>query len=129
MEFVRVKYANNKLINANLKEHREILTEYIEKKGYTYLGFIPVLFGPSGKTLALDLIFEAPENLQPEVKRGAKPEVNREIRRETKPIARREPKQEPKREVEREPKKEPDISDLFLDDQQAITAELLGLDD
>lgn len=61
MEFVRLKYANNKLINANLKEHREIIEEYISKKGYTYLGFVPVLFGPSGKTLEIDLIFKKPE--------------------------------------------------------------------
>ena len=61
MEFVRLKYANNKLINANLKEHREIIEEYISKTGYTYLGFVPVLFGPSGKTLEIDLIFKKPE--------------------------------------------------------------------
>ena len=41
MEYVRLKYAN--------------------KKGYTYVGFIPVLFGPSGKTLEIDLIFKKPE--------------------------------------------------------------------
>ena len=58
MEFVRLKYANNKLINANLKEHREIIDEYVRKRGYTYLGFIPVLFGPNGKMLELDLIFK-----------------------------------------------------------------------
>ncbi len=57
MEFVRLKYANNKLINANLKEHREIIEEYIIKKNMEYLGFVPVLFGPSGKTLEIDLIF------------------------------------------------------------------------
>ena len=58
MEFVRLKYANNKLINADIKEHREIIEEYVDKKGYTYLGFIPVLFGPSGKVLEIDLIFK-----------------------------------------------------------------------
>ena len=57
MEFVRVKYANNKLINANLKEHRAIIEEYVIRKGYDYLGFVPVTFGPSGKTLEADLIF------------------------------------------------------------------------
>lgn len=60
MEFVRLKYANNKLINANLKEHREIIEEYVKKKGMEYLGFVPVLFGPSGKTLEIDLIFKNP---------------------------------------------------------------------
>ena len=60
MEFVRLKYANNKLINANIKEHREVIEEYVEKKGYEYVGFIPVLFGPSGKTLEVDLVFKKP---------------------------------------------------------------------
>ena len=62
MEFVRLKYANNKLINSNLKEHRVIIEEYIMKKNMEYLGFVPVLFGPSGKTLEIDLIFKNPEN-------------------------------------------------------------------
>ncbi len=57
MEFVRLEYDNNKLLNAELKEHREIIKEYTEK-GYKYIGFVPVSFGPSGKTLAIDLIFE-----------------------------------------------------------------------
>lgn len=56
MEFVRLKYANNKLIDARIKEHREVIEEY-EKKGFNYVGFVPVLFGPSGKTLEIDLIF------------------------------------------------------------------------
>lgn len=60
MEFVRLKYANNKLINAEIKEHREIIEEYVEKKGYEYVGFIPVVFGPSGKMLEVDLVFRKP---------------------------------------------------------------------
>ena len=60
MEFVRLKYANNKLINAEIKEHREVINEYVEKKGYKYVGFIPVVFGPSGKMLEVDLIFKRP---------------------------------------------------------------------
>lgn len=61
MEFVKLKYANNKLINANLKEHQEVIEEYVEKKGMKYLGFIPTLFGPSGKILEIELIFRKPE--------------------------------------------------------------------
>lgn len=61
MEFVRLKYANNKLINADIKEHREVIEEYVNKKGMEYIGFIPTLFGPSGKTLEIDLIFKKPE--------------------------------------------------------------------
>lgn len=66
MEFVRLKYANNKLINANLKEHREIIEEYVLKRKMEYLGFVPVLFGPSGKTLEIDLIFKKPVEHKPE---------------------------------------------------------------
>ncbi len=57
MEFVRLEYDNNKLTNAELKGHQEVIKEYAEK-GYRYAGFIPVSFGPSGKTLAIELIFE-----------------------------------------------------------------------
>ena len=60
MEFVRLKYANNKLINADIKEHQDVINEYVEKRGYEYVGFIPTLFGPSGKTLEIDLIFKKP---------------------------------------------------------------------
>ena len=60
MEFVRVKYANNKLINADIKEHRDIINDYVDKKGYEFVGFIPTLFGPSGKTLEADLVFRKP---------------------------------------------------------------------
>ena len=61
MEYVRLKYANNKLINSNLKEHREVIDEYVEKKGYEYVGFIPVVYGPSGKLLEVDLVFKKPK--------------------------------------------------------------------
>lgn len=57
MEFVRLEYDNNKMTNAELNGHQEIIKEYAEK-GYKYIGFIPVSFGASGKTLAIDLIFE-----------------------------------------------------------------------
>ena len=60
MEFVRLKYANNKLINANLKEHRDVIEEYTTRKHMEYLGYVPVLFGPSGKMLEIDLIFKKP---------------------------------------------------------------------
>lgn len=57
MEFVQLEYNNNKLMNAELKGHQEIIREYIAK-GYKYIGYLPVSFGPSGKTLAIELIFE-----------------------------------------------------------------------
>ena len=76
MEFVRLKYANNKLFNANLKEHTEVIEEYVKKRGHTYLGFIPVVFGPSGKMLEIDLIFKKPvSESAPATKAPAKPEV------------------------------------------------------
>ena len=74
MEFVRLKYANNKLINANIKEHREVIDEYVEKKGYEYVGFIPVLFGPSGKMLEVDLVFKKPATTTTKVEKKEKPE-------------------------------------------------------
>ena len=71
MEYVKLKYANNKLINADIKEHREVIDEYINKKGYEYVGFIPTLFGPSGKTLEIDLIFKKPAEKPAEKKAEA----------------------------------------------------------
>ncbi|MBR2803500.1 hypothetical protein IKE19_02935 [Candidatus Saccharibacteria bacterium] len=63
MEFVRLKYANNKLINANLREHRAVIRDY-EKRGLEYVGFVPITFGPSGKMLEIDLLFRKPKTLQ-----------------------------------------------------------------
>ena len=66
---MRLKYANNKLINADIKEHRDVINEYVNKKGMEYIGFIPVLFGPSGKTLEIDLIFKKPKDDKTEAKK------------------------------------------------------------
>lgn len=78
MEFVRLKYANNKLINANLKEHRDIIEEYAMRKNMEYLGFVPVLFGPSGKMLEIDLIFKKPASAKAPAKvETKKPEVKK----------------------------------------------------
>lgn len=57
MEFIRLEYENKKATTAELTGHQDIIREYVSK-GYKYVGFIPVKFGPSGKTLAIDLIFE-----------------------------------------------------------------------
>ena len=76
MEFVRLKYANNKLINADIKEHREIITEYVEKKGYDYLGYIPTTFGPSGKVLEVDLIFRKPVD---RISKAVRPNLERPV--------------------------------------------------
>ena len=58
MEYVRLKYANNKLIDTNIKEHREVIDEYVTKKGMEYVGFIPVLFDANGKMMEVDLMFK-----------------------------------------------------------------------
>ena len=58
MEYVRLKYANNKLISTDIKEHREVIDEYVGKKGMEYVGFLPVLFGANGKVMEIDLIFK-----------------------------------------------------------------------
>lgn len=57
MKFVRVEYDNNRVAGAELTSHREVIEEYA-LKGYKYLGFVPVKLGPSGKMLALDLVFD-----------------------------------------------------------------------
>lgn len=51
------KERNLYVTNAELNGHQEVIKEYVEK-GYKYIGFIPVKFGASGKTLAIELIFE-----------------------------------------------------------------------
>lgn len=56
MKFVRVEYDNNRVAGAELTSHREVIEEYA-LKGYKYIGFVPVKLGPSGKMLALDLVF------------------------------------------------------------------------
>ena len=57
MEFVRLDFDNNWLLNAESKGHQEIIREYMAK-GYQYKGFLPVKFGPTGKTLAIELLFD-----------------------------------------------------------------------
>lgn len=56
MEFVRVEFDNNPVANAELTKHREIIKDYA-KKGFKFSGFVPVKIGPSGKILAIDLVF------------------------------------------------------------------------
>ena len=52
MKYVRFEYDNKKATNSELNGHREIIDEYTSK-GYKYVGFVPVRFGPSGKPLLL----------------------------------------------------------------------------
>lgn len=57
VEFIRLEYDNYPPGSAELHGHQEIIKDYVSK-GYTYIGFIPVKLGPSGKILIMDLIFE-----------------------------------------------------------------------
>lgn len=122
MEFVRLKYANNKLINADIKEHREIITEYVEKKGYDYLGYIPTTFGPSGKVLEVDLIFRKPVD---RISKAVRPNLERPavtskassavVTPMTAPVAKSAPKPIEKAEPVKHSSKLRKINDLYND--------------
>ena len=86
MEFVRLKYANNKLINADIKEHREIISEYVEKKGFEYIGFIPTAFGTNGRIMEVDLVFKKPVQARKPVLHSVKKPVEA-----TNPVLRSQP--------------------------------------
>lgn len=57
-EYVTVTLKNNPVKDATLSGYRNIIDEHAEK-GYRYAGFLPTRYGPSGKVIELDLIFEA----------------------------------------------------------------------
>lgn len=59
-EFVTVKAENNPVKDAVFFGHRKVIEEYAQK-GYEFAGYVPVRFGPSGKTVEIDLIFELEE--------------------------------------------------------------------
>ncbi|MGN0586999.1 MAG: DUF4177 domain-containing protein [Oscillospiraceae bacterium] len=59
-EYVHIVSENNKATTAEFKGCREKIDEYAEK-GYSYAGFVPSVYGPSGKLLELDLVFEIDE--------------------------------------------------------------------
>ena len=117
MEFVRLKYANNKLINANIQEHREVIVDYVEKKGFEYLGFIPTSFGPNGKVLEVDLIFRKP------VQKVIKPvrhvaERPAQLARSTvqpQSTPQSQPQKAARREIVRESHEKKSVNDLYND--------------
>ena len=57
-EYVAIKLENNKVNKSELAAHRAIIDEKASV-GLRYVGFIPTSFGPSGKMLSVDLVFEA----------------------------------------------------------------------
>lgn len=56
-EFARIDYDNKATSSSQTEKHQGIIKEYYAK-GYSYAGFVPVKFGPSGKMLTIDLVFE-----------------------------------------------------------------------
>lgn len=56
-EYVEIELVNHPATTAKLVGHHEKIEEYTNK-GYTYCGFIPTLYGPSGKVLKIELIFK-----------------------------------------------------------------------
>lgn len=54
-EYVRLK--GNRFIGANFEAHREVIDEYA-RKGFAYVGYVPVIVSDYGKFKAIDLVFE-----------------------------------------------------------------------
>lgn len=59
-EFVRIEYNNKATSVAQTEQHQKVILDYSDK-GYHYAGYVPVKFGPSGKMLVIDLVFEKEE--------------------------------------------------------------------
>lgn len=57
IKYVRVDYNNSKTGSSKTNEHQNIIANMLNEN-YSYLGFIPVKMGPSGKILSIDLIFK-----------------------------------------------------------------------
>ena len=57
-EYERVKLdKNNYALNADMESHRSIIDRKASE-GARYVGWFPVVQGPTGKTVEFDLIFE-----------------------------------------------------------------------
>lgn len=56
-EFETITLDNNPAGNAELAGHRAAI-ERRAADGWRYCGFVPLKFGPSGKMLAVDLVFQ-----------------------------------------------------------------------
>ncbi len=54
-EYVRIK--GDKVLGCKFEEHREIIDEYA-RKGFSYVGFVPVNIAEYGKFKEIDLVFE-----------------------------------------------------------------------
>ena len=56
-EFVRLELKNNPATTSELTGYQDVIREYAEK-GFSYAGCVPVKYGPSGKLLEIDLVFQ-----------------------------------------------------------------------
>lgn len=57
-EYVRM--TGSKFAGAKFEQHREIIDKYAAK-GFSYIGYIPVIIAEYGKFKEIDLIFEKNE--------------------------------------------------------------------
>ena len=55
--FERLDYQNNPTGRAETERHREIIQSR-GAEGFRFAGYVPVRMGPSGKILAVDLVFQ-----------------------------------------------------------------------
>ncbi len=55
-EFVKLKMKNSPPASAVLEGYKEVIEEYA-KNGYSFVNWLPVKQGPSGKILEIELIF------------------------------------------------------------------------
>lgn len=56
-EYAHVELDNFAPGSSKSEGHRVVIDEYAAK-GYRYAGFVPCQFGPTGKMIAMDLVFE-----------------------------------------------------------------------
>lgn len=56
-EFVTIELDNKPTTTAQLSGYREVIESYADK-GFAFSGYVPVKFGPSGKMLIIDLVFQ-----------------------------------------------------------------------
>lgn len=55
-----VKVDNEAMIASKFTQHRDIIDEYA-KKGYRYVGFVPIKSDSYGRIKEIDLVFEKQE--------------------------------------------------------------------
>lgn len=54
-EYVRIR--SHRFAGANFEEHRQVIDQYASK-GYSYIGYVPVVIDSYGRFKEIDLIFE-----------------------------------------------------------------------